>query len=988
MGKGSASESIQDALSLYNFGLIVCIGIAGSLTSDLRLGDVCYSERILDVTENAKVDDIDSNMNIHLSPVYFDTPAELVAAINFSRVFPELQPAYVQWQTECKNFADSLLEGPVMERDGFEKILDVPKSKNGAIVCGLVTKSAHYNSRILGVERKALAIETESGGVFVEGKRLGIPCLTIRGISDHADQNKTKLEAATGEKVRRIAESNAARFFRLQLSHDGFIAALKKNRNLQQFPLDLETKFADNPFETITNAIAKIDEFIDGRLRELSPEFRLQAKGYRLPVPRIQQVQYAGGLGQNFSPDPLEIRNTLEVERVVLLSLSRNYPDYSLPWVIAADLVKAEISGKQALPVVVSGSRIRPPSGFLSTESEYQFPVPESIIGTQVIYIIDEFPPDSPTRMRFLEAQIKACPTAKFVIISRIETNIITAGDFSSAVGANFYNLTSVSFGEIAYFVQKNFDIGSIEAEVIALRLQETFQHFDLSAHPTYFAGISKEVLVSLLQANRRAELIQLAVDGFLTFVVSGDMAKVRLSRTTRARFLRTIVADVNLEKKIYTQIDLISMATDFATLQDFEIDPISFVSSFIDSGILHFQNGQARFALPFVESYLLAVELVEHSDKAKKYFDLNQSKFDVATFDIYAELGASPAVVQHVKDSINSSLLYMNIESHQDHILLSNIQPSSMRNLERLDNLQKSMQRTFNDIREGKGNIERKQRILNVADQVRNAAVDQSGYGRNSTQGETSEDELKADFAVRSWVVGTTLLGAGAEDLNGSLKQDIAQQLVELGTSIIHRWTLVNSKVDFEAIKLEMTSDQSMSEIMGDTSYDIADLRVRIAGVVDLFEFAFLAEPARRILGHLCDGARQKVLAVSVERARPAGLINEIFHGAWLSDIDGERGGALLTEVMRKLPNAPFLRMIIAIHLLTRVYWSHWRKEDRMRLLDLAAELMKPIFQIDKGKIRRNLVDSSDVKKLVKPSVGRNDLSKKKPLRKDKNRR
>lgn len=955
MGKGYASRAVKDALAAYDFGMITCIGIAGSLTDDLRLCDVCYSEDILDVTENAKVEDIESGMDISLSPTYYDTPAEFAAAINFSRLFPDLRPSYVEWQTEADAHGKTLLPNPVLERDGKERHLSAPKAKNGMIACGLVTKSSKYNAKIVGVERKVLAIETESGGIFDEGKQASVPCLTIRGISDHADKNKGKLEAETGEKVRQIAARNAARFFRLQLRNAHFIAALRKTCANRQLPLDLGSIPAAAPDEDLTSTIASIDNLIDERLRELSPEFRLQVKGYKLPVPRIREVHYASGLGHNFSSDPVEVREALESENVVLLSLSRTYPDYSLPWVIATDLLTAEVGGKQAIPVVVNGDRIRPPHGGLVSASEYQFLVPEDVEGTQLVFIINEIPLESQTRIRFLEAEMKLKPSAKFVIITRNETNLVAESEFSSAVGASFYHLTGVSFMEIAHFVQKNFEITATEAEVIALRLRDTFRHFDLSAHPTYFAGISKEVLTSLLQANRRAELIQLAVDGFLTFVVAGDKAKVKLSRTTRAKFLRTIAVEIHIEKRLFNQAELIEFAKTFADLKDFEIDPIAFVGSFVDSGVLHFENDEAKFSLPFIESYLLAVELVESPDKAKVYFDLSQSIFDVGTFDLYAELGASEDVVNSVIDAMAASVENFGLAEDEVHALLKeDIRPSSMKSLQRLEGLQKSMQRTAEEVRQGKGDTDRKQKILDVADRVRETAVDKSGFGRNEVGPVKSDAEIKVEFAVKSWAVGTTLLGAGAEDLSGDTKQRLAELLVELGGVIVHRWTTANASVDFEQIKAELTSDESIAEMVGDSGNNVTDMRQKVEGVVDILEFAFLAEPTRRILGHLCEGARQKVLAISVERAKHAGLVNELIHGAWLSDIESERGEKLLAETAKNLPNSPFLRVVLATHLLTRVYWNHWRKEDRLKLLDLAAEVIKPMTQIDKGKIQR----------------------------------
>lgn len=54
------------------------MGIAGSLTGDLRLCDVCYYEDIVDITDNAKVEDIESGMDIALSPSYYETPAQFI----------------------------------------------------------------------------------------------------------------------------------------------------------------------------------------------------------------------------------------------------------------------------------------------------------------------------------------------------------------------------------------------------------------------------------------------------------------------------------------------------------------------------------------------------------------------------------------------------------------------------------------------------------------------------------------------------------------------------------------------------------------------------------------------------------------------------------------------------------------------------------------------------------------------------------------------
>ncbi len=955
MGKSHAARVVKDCLAEFNIGTIACIGIAGSLTNDLRLCDVCYTGDLIDVTDNSKVEDIENGMDVTLSPSYYDTPREFTASINFSRLFPELRATYKAWQDSCESFAKSVISEPVLERDGKKKPLGLPKSMNGMIACGNVTKSALYNDKIRGVQRKVLAIETESGGIFDDAKRAGVPCVTVRGISDHADRHKGILEDETGQKVRKIAAANAASFFRMQLNNTHFLKVMRRSQEDRQLPFPFDQRKDADKQSGLAVTIAEITDAIDARLRELSPEYRLQVKGYRLPVPRIRKAKQVTGLSQNYQPAPTEVRQALNSEDVVLISLARNYPDLSLPWVIASDLLTAEIDGKQAIPVVVNANVIRPPKGTLEKASDFDISTAGEDSNTQLVYIINELPLESPTRLKYLIAQVKANPDKKFVIVTRSDANFVAQSEFSSSVGANLYNLIEVSFVEIAHFVQKNFEIAAVEAEVIALRLQNTFRHFDLSAHPTYFAGINKEVLTALLQANRRAELIQLAVDGFLTFVVAGDKAKVKLSRTTRERFLRSIAAELHIEKRTFRHAELVDFARSFANEKDFEIDPIEFVSSFVESGILHFDNDAVCFSLPFVESYLLAAELVGAPEKAKSYFGMTHGYFDIGAFDLYAELGASEEIVSSVINEITTSIEDFALEEGEVHVLLrETLLPSSLSSVERIHALESSLQRTIEDVHTGRGDTQRKQKILDVADRVREAAVDESGFGIHETEEEISDDDLKIERAVKSWAVGTTLLGSGAEDLNANVKQELASKLIRLGSIIIHNWTSAYADVDFVQMKKDLTSDKALKELEEDANGDRLDLKRKVEGVVDVLEFSFLGEPTRQVLGHLCEGARQKVLASSLVQIKPSGLMDELIHGVWLSDIDSERGDKVLSPSLKRLPAATFLRIVLSAHFLSRVYWNHGRKEDRLKLLDQAAEIIKPLGKFDKGRIQR----------------------------------
>lgn len=109
MGRSHAARAVSETLAEFDAGLVVCLGIAGSLTSDLRLGDVCYSNNVADVLDNARaVDTAAGQLDLALSLTYFNTPREIVAAMNFSRILPELQGAYKDWQARQKGLLTEL----------------------------------------------------------------------------------------------------------------------------------------------------------------------------------------------------------------------------------------------------------------------------------------------------------------------------------------------------------------------------------------------------------------------------------------------------------------------------------------------------------------------------------------------------------------------------------------------------------------------------------------------------------------------------------------------------------------------------------------------------------------------------------------------------------------------------------------------------------------------------------------------------------------
>lgn len=967
MGKTSANHAAAEALAEYDVSLVVCLGIAGSLTDDLSLCDVCYSEAIIDVYDNSKASDgKEGGTEVALSPSYYSSPRFLIASLNSIRTFPELQPQYAAWQESRRELAAKLFPEPVVGRKGAPEKIAAPTSTNGKIACAAVSKSERYNTKLRGIDRKVLAIETESGGVFEAAGRKSIDAVTIRGISDHADHSKDQLEKSTGNSIRAFAAQNAASFLRLQLSNPQFQAAVLKcrsNRNVAA----VSSNVAAPQARSLATVISDFSTVFDEKLRQLSPEFKLLEKGYRLPVPRMRSVQYVNGVGTRFSADPIEVREALEQHEAILLGLSKNYPDYSLPWVIANDLLTAVVGGKQLLPIVVDGDAVRPPRIGLVEAAQNDFADVQDCPGTQLVFIIDGVPLSSKSRIDFLAKEIKKRADCRFIMLTRDETHIIAESEFAAATKAETYQLSSISFLEITHFVEKNFGMTAAESEVIALRLRDTFRNFELSAHPTYFAGISKEVLAALLQANRRAELIQLAVDGFLTLVVAGDKANVRLTRTTRARFLRMLAREIRVEKNAVTKDALVSLARDYAKTYDYDIEPTAFVASFIDSGILHFAGDRVLFSLPFVESYLLAVDLSEAPAQAVRYFDIEAEDFDVGTFDLYCEINPSTEVIDKVLGGVAKGRKMVCLADGETHILLSGtLRPAMLTQPQRLEAIEKSFNRLSDDVKSGRGDVKRKQKLLDVVDQVQEAASDKAGLQEQEDAEEENEEFSTFMPAARYWTIGATMLGAAAEHLRAEVKQELSLALIDMAASLAHVWTRAHSRVDFADLRREFTSDENIKAIQNGASGEAADFKEtkrQVEGLVDLLEFSWFSAPLRRLLDHLCETARLRVLAVSVERASVEGDVQRLIHSVWLADIDGKRGAKKLMDTIKDLPPSPFLRIVVASHLMTRVYWNQWDLDHRLRLLDAVEMAVRPIMTLKKGEIIRYIEGQADEK-------------------------
>lgn len=968
MGKEYASQATRYILDNYDVGVVVCIGIAGSLSNDVGLCDVCYTGRVFDVLENAKVDTKtkEGEMDIEFSPIFYETEFAIQSAFNFVRTQPHIVATYETWQLERGALAEIQFPSTFVGRQGKPEQIGMPKSKDGTIACGHVSKNKKYNEKLLSVERKTLAIETESGGVFSVCSERKIPVITIRGISDHADSNKTQIESASSGSIRSFAAENAATFFKIQLENPYFIAFVDRRRS-DRTTLVPTTVVALPKSRTIATVLGDLYDRIDQKLRELSPEYNLKQKGYKFPTPRIK---YSGSStkAKVDKKKYFDIREIIASRQYTVINISRTYPDNSTAWVVALDLLTSEISGRQVLPIVLEGEYLKPPNGTIEKVTDYDMSDIEDISSAQVVYIINDISLNPKRRGDFIADEIKSYPDAKFIFVARGEENFISETHFSGILAVEIFDICAVSFGEMALFLQKNFQLASPESEAIALKLRDTFSQFNLSAHPTYFAGIPKETLSALLNANRRTELLQLATDGFMLFVVADDKADVTLSRTTRTKFLKELVVETRVEKRDFSEEEVIGYTKQFATKYDFNIDPIKFIDTFKDKGIIHFENNKLFFSLPFIEMYLLASELSHNPLLAIKYFDCESSEIDLATFDLYCEIGACKEIVDAVRRQLTTYIEKLKLKEGVGNNLLSEkLQPRMLSHPERVAAIHEKIEKTIHLVGQNSSDIENKQRILDIADIVQEKTAEDASAVRGKS--DPSVDDSDFMMGNLAWYLGAVLIGSGSEHLDGATKRELARDVSILSELIIHHWIEMMKDVRFSNIRDEIFKIGRIQEIINSSSEEeVAEFKRLVDGLVDSLEMAILSAQFRQMLNTLCEQAGQKVLLHTLLNIEiPSGFkVAELMLSLWAGDIDISQAKTRLKAVVASLPKYQFVRVNVATHCLSRVYWNHWDRAKRLEILDFADETIRPLGRAyEKGAIKRAITSAK------KPDVG-----------------
>ncbi len=215
MGIDKAALAADRLMAQFHPNTIINIGIAGSMDSDVRVGDVVIAEQANNYLANAKTIEgpYAATLNFQLSgDPYKSTPRYVTDAKNLEFAHPDRMEA---WRSTCSQNLTKIvkeIELKTLQDQGL--IRETPSLHEGNIASGTIVGASELFATWLKErgDRKYLAIEMEAVGVMAAAYTRPTDTLVIRGISDFSDNRKTELERIYQGSLRRYGMSNALEF--------------------------------------------------------------------------------------------------------------------------------------------------------------------------------------------------------------------------------------------------------------------------------------------------------------------------------------------------------------------------------------------------------------------------------------------------------------------------------------------------------------------------------------------------------------------------------------------------------------------------------------------------------------------------------------------------------------------------------------------------------------------------------------------------------
>lgn len=198
MGPSVTASRTEKLLNFAPVNLVILVGIAGSLDSDVELADIVVADEIAEFQSASKVvPDAGGSYKFQYSGAHFRTPYSLIEAIAH---WPLLaKEDHRAWKNGIRGRVPDL---------GDER----PRMHVQHVASGNTVGAAEaFRVELLGIDRKFSALEMEGAGVAraADTRHPAVPFLIVRGISDYSDERKRTLDQTGRGRWRVLAVHSA-----------------------------------------------------------------------------------------------------------------------------------------------------------------------------------------------------------------------------------------------------------------------------------------------------------------------------------------------------------------------------------------------------------------------------------------------------------------------------------------------------------------------------------------------------------------------------------------------------------------------------------------------------------------------------------------------------------------------------------------------------------------------------------------------------------
>lgn len=217
MGPTAAAAIASVIVGEFEPHSMVVLGISGSMSDDLQLGDVFLPASVKEFLANAAAAPQGEN-DWTLSLSGHDIASHGHILNGFQNLKYTNKPAFDAWQSYTQTLSDQCVPDPVRQKLNEHQIPFEPRSKlkvgdDRKLASGsIVGKDVQFVKWLKEQsDRKYAAMEMEAAGVYYACQVRTSPpqVIAIRGISDYADQRKEKIQNLAGARFRELATRNA-----------------------------------------------------------------------------------------------------------------------------------------------------------------------------------------------------------------------------------------------------------------------------------------------------------------------------------------------------------------------------------------------------------------------------------------------------------------------------------------------------------------------------------------------------------------------------------------------------------------------------------------------------------------------------------------------------------------------------------------------------------------------------------------------------------